>query len=212
VSCRARSDPAHIAPRRGGGSECLIIASHNAGKVQEIAELLSATGVSVRSAADLGLPEPEETGESFVANALIKARSAARLGGLAAIADDSGLCVRALGGAPGVHSARWAGPRRDFGAAMSEVQKRLADARDRRAAFVCALALAYPDGREFVYEGRVEGVLVWPPRGSHGFGYDPMFVPDQETRTFGEMLPAEKHAISHRARAFALFKAAHFPT
>ncbi|MFQ5775773.1 MAG: RdgB/HAM1 family non-canonical purine NTP pyrophosphatase [Kiloniellaceae bacterium] len=186
----------------------LVIASHNPGKIGEIAELLAPYGVTVLSAADLGLPEPKETGASFAENARLKARAAARGSGLPALADDSGLEVPALGGRPGIHAARWAGPERDFGAAMERVERELGAVRartgtvDRRAAFVCALCLAWADGTEETFEGRVEGHLVWPPRGGRGFGYDPMFVPDGHDITFGEMEPAEKHAISHRARAF----------
>ena len=186
----------------------LVVASHNAGKVREIGDLLAPLGVAVRSAAALGLPEPEETEDSFAGNALLKARAAAGASGLPALADDSGLAVRALGGEPGIHSARWAGPERDFALAMAKVNRALADAGDRRAAFVCALALASPDGGEAVFEGRVEGRLVWPPRGGRGFGYDPIFVPDGHETSFGEMEPAAKHAISHRARAFAKLLAA----
>lgn len=181
----------------------LVIASHNAGKVREIGELLAPFSLEVVAAADLGLPEPEETGASFAANAEIKALAAACGSGLPALADDSGLSVSALGGAPGIYSARWAGPEKDFEVAMQRVQAELGEASDRSAAFVCALALAWPDGEVEVYEGRVEGTLVWPPRGNRGFGYDPIFVPQGEERTFGEMEPTEKHAMSHRARAFA---------
>lgn len=193
----------------------LVVASHNAGKVREIGDLLRPFGLSVRSAGDLSLPEPEETGETFVANALLKAQAAATAAGLPALADDSGLAVAALGGEPGIYSARWAGPERDFALAMQRVEERLAalGTQDRRAAFVCALALAWPDGHAETFEGRVEGALVWPPRGDHGFGYDPVFVPDSEAaaaspRTFAEMAPEEKHAQSHRARAFALLVSA----
>jgi XTP/dITP diphosphohydrolase len=162
--------------------ETLVIATHNPGKLREIAELLEPFGVKVASAAELGLPEPEETGESFAANAALKAHAAAQASGHPALADDSGLAVAALGGAPGIHSARWAGPSRDFAAAMARVERELdaaaprSGAEDRRAAFVCALCLAYPDGREDIFEGRVAGRLTWPPRGERGFGYDPMFL------------------------------------
>lgn len=196
------------APRRLTGGR-LVIASHNAGKVREIGELLAPYGVAVVAAAELGLPEPEETGATFVENAALKARAAAAGAGLPALADDSGLSVRALGGRPGIHSARWAGTPRDFGAAMERVERALAAgaapgaAPDRHAAFVCALCLAWPDGTARCFEGRVEGELVWPPRGTRGFGYDPIFRPAGERLTFGEMEPARKHAMSHRARAFA---------
>lgn len=181
----------------------LVIASHNPGKVQEIAELLAPHGLSVVSAASFGLPEPEETGATFAENAILKATDAANASGLPALADDSGICVAALGGQPGIYSARWAGPDKDFTVAMQRIERELAGAADRSAAFVCALCLAWPDGRSETFEGRVDGILVWPPRGTNGFGYDPMFVPEGGTLTFGEMDPAAKHAISHRARAFA---------
>jgi len=181
----------------------LIIASHNAGKVREIDALLSPFGVSVRSAAALGLPEPEETGTTFVENALLKARAAAAAGGLPALADDSGLSVRVLGGAPGIYSARWAGENKDFGLAMDKVRELVAEFEDWHASFHCALALAWPDGAERVYEGQVDGVLTFPPAGDKGFGYDPIFRPEGYTVTFGEMDPAEKHKISHRAQAFS---------
>ena len=183
-------------------SGTLVIASHNPGKVREIAELLAPHKVQVISAGELGLPEPEETGMTFAENAAIKAHAAARGAAKPALADDSGLAVAALGGQPGTHSARWAGPGKDFHAAMERVERELGQTADRRAAFVCALCLAWPDGAEQTFEGRVEGTLVWPPKGDHGFGYDPMFVPEGFDVTFGEMDPAQKHAISHRARAF----------
>ena len=199
-----------MARRWRGGR--LVIASHNPGKLREIAALLTPYGVDVVSAGDLGLPEPEETGQSFAANAELKARAAARGSGLPALADDSGLAVAALDGAPGIYSARWAGPDKDFQIAMEKVEAELAakGASDRRAAFVCALTLAWPDGAEETFEGRVEGHLVWPTRGTRGFGYDPMFVPEGYDIAFGEMDPAAKHAISHRARAFAKLVAAVF--
>ena len=186
----------------------IVIASHNAGKVREIGDLLAPLGVTALSAAGLGLAEPEETADSFAGNALLKARAAALAAGRPALADDSGLSVCALGGAPGIRSARWAGPARDFAAAMARVQRALGTAADRRAAFVCALAVARPDGAEAVFEGTVAGRLVWPPRGDRGFGYDPIFVPDGRETTFGEMAPADKHAISHRAAAFARLRVA----
>jgi XTP/dITP diphosphohydrolase len=192
----------------------LVIATHNAGKLAEMRELLAPYGVTVIAASELGLEEPAETGKSFRENAHIKAAAAARATGLPAFADDSGLVVDALGGAPGIHSARWAGPSRDFTAAMGEIERQLASRgarvrEDRRAHFVSALCVAWPDGHVEEFEGRVEGVLVWPPRGSAGFGYDPMFLPDGHERTFGEMTSVEKHglpprggSLSHRARAF----------
>lgn len=180
----------------------LVIASHNQGKVREIAELLRPFSVGVVSAGSLGLPEPEETGTTFEANAELKAAASARASNLPALADDSGLCVVALGGAPGIHSARWAGPDKNFRAAMETVETKLAGQPDRRAFFVCALSLAWPDGHIETFRGEVHGALVWPPRGNRGFGYDPVFLPDGGTQTFGEMEPAQKHAISHRAAAF----------
>jgi len=183
----------------------LVIASHNEGKVREIEALLGPYGIQPVSAKSLDLPEPEETGTTFVANAELKALQAADLSGLPALADDSGLCVEALNGDPGIFSARWAGPGKDFGLAMKLVEDRLAAAGPdavRDAHFVCALALAWPDGHVEWFEGRVDGVLVWPPRGEHGFGYDPMFVPDGHDRTFGEMSHDEKTPLTHRAAAF----------
>jgi XTP/dITP diphosphohydrolase len=183
----------------------LVIASHNAGKVREITALLGPYGIEPVSAAALGLPEPDETGTTFVANAELKALQAADLSGLPALADDSGLCVDALGGDPGIFSARWGGETRDFGMAMRLVEQNLIDRgpnAPRDAHFVCALALAWPDGHVEWFEGRIDGTLVYPPRGGNGFGYDPMFVPLGGDRTFGEMDPEAKHADNHRARAF----------
>lgn len=197
-----------MARRFSGGR--LIIASHNPGKVTEIAELLAPFGVDVVSAGDLDLPEPEETGATFIANAELKARAAASASGLPALADDSGLAVTALGGAPGILSARWAGPERNFRAAMELVEQQIAGLPDRSAHFACALSLCWPDGHCETVEGRVDGTLVWPPRGTRGFGYDPMFQPDGETKTFGEMAPDRKHGMSHRADAFAKLVAACF--
>ena len=180
----------------------LVIASHNPGKVEEIGALLARFAIGVVSAGALGLPEPEETGDSFEANAALKARASAEAGGLPALADDSGLVVPALGGAPGIYSARWAGPAKDFRGAMARVHRELGD-RDRSASFVAVLALAWPDGGMELFRGEVAGHLVWPPRGERGFGYDPLFVPEGRSLTFGEMDPVAKHQISHRARAFA---------
>lgn len=179
----------------------LVVASHNAGKVREIGELLAPLGVEAVSAGELGLPEPEETETTFIGNARLKAEAAAQAAGLPALADDSGLEVFALGGDPGVYSARWAGPERDFGAAMERVNRELGG-QDRAARFVCVLALARPGEPTLVFEGEARGNLVWPPRGEHGFGYDPMFQPDGHARTFGEMTHAEKLPLTHRARAF----------
>ena len=188
----------------------LVIASHNPGKVREIGDLLGDFGVTPVSAGDLGLPEPEETGQTFVDNAKLKALAAAEGADLPALADDSGLAVAALEGAPGIYSARWAGPEKDFSLAMERVHEAMADSIDRTGRFVCALALAWPDGHCEVFQGTVEGLIVWPPRGERGFGYDPIFVPEGYEETFGEMDPAEKHAISHRAEAFKKLVAACF--
>jgi XTP/dITP diphosphohydrolase len=188
----------------------LVLASHNPGKLREIEALVGPHGVRVVSAGALGLPEPEETAPDFAGNARIKALAAATASGLPALADDSGFCVAALAGAPGVVSARWAGPDKDFSVAMERVHHEMGGAADRSAWFVSALCLAWPDGHCETFEGRVDGVCVWPPRGDRGFGYDPMFVPAGETRTYGELDPAAKHATSHRARAFARLMAACF--
>ena len=192
--------------RRLSGSR-LVVASHNAGKVREISDLIRPWKLEAVSAGELQLPEPEETETTFVGNALLKARAAARGSGLPALADDSGLCVEALGGDPGVYSARWAGPDKDFVKAMADVHARMrASGNPSTAAwFICVLALAWPDGDEVAFEGRVDGNIVWPPRGARGFGYDPLFVPTGYTQTFGEMDPDQKHAMSHRARAFTQF-------
>lgn len=189
----------------------LIIASHNPGKVREIGELLTPWSVEVVSAAELNLPEPEETGLTFVANAKLKADAAALAANLPALADDSGLAVNALDGAPGIYSARWGGPEKDFDMAMARVNNEMGDTADRGARFVCALALTWPDGHSEVFEGTVDGTLVWPPRGNRGFGYDPMFLADGDTGTYGEIDPAEKHAKSHRAVAFRKLIDACFP-
>lgn len=195
----------------------LVVASHNPGKLREIADLIAPFGLEAVSAGSLGVSEPEETEATFAGNARLKAMHSARATGLPALSDDSGLEVAALGGEPGIYSARWAGPAKDFSVAMEMVHRSLAlmNAWDdglhwgRKAGpmanFTAALCLAWPDGETAVFEGKVFGHLVWPPRGSKGFGYDPMFVPDDETMTFGEMEPAVKHGMSHRARAFRLF-------
>lgn len=192
--------------RRFPGGE-LVVASHNEGKVREIRELLLPFGVVTRSAAELGLPEPEETGTTFVANAELKARAAAMASGKIALADDSGLVVDALGGDPGIYSARWAGPKKDFSLAMQKVEEALQKAGvatpvQRTAHFVAVLSLCWPDGHCESFEGKFFGAVVWPPRGLNGFGYDPMFLPSGHALTCGEMEPAAKHAISHRAVAF----------
>lgn len=193
--------------------ERLVIATHNAGKLREIAGLLSPFGIDTVSAGDLGLPEPEETAADFAGNAILKAVAAATSSGLPALADDSGVCVTSLGGRPGIHTARWGGPERDFALAMARVQRELGEASDRSARFVCVLCLVGPDGRDpQIFEGVSDGTLTWPPRGTRGFGYDPMFVPDGDHRTYGEMDPVEKHATNHRARAFARFMAACLPS
>jgi len=194
----------------------LVIATHNAGKVREIADLLARHGIETVSAAALDLPEPEETGTTFIANAELKALQAADLSGLPALADDSGLCVEALNGDPGVYTANWAETAdgtRDWMQAMSKVEQKLSALGpdvNRSAHFVSTLALAWPDGHVEWFEGRIDGKLVWPPRGELGFGYDPVFVPEGETRTFAEMAFEEKQAINHRARAFAKLVAAVF--
>ena len=182
----------------------LIIASHNQGKIIEINELVSPYGIEAASAASLGLKDPEETEKTFAGNAALKARAAAKGANLPALADDSGLEVAALDGAPGIYSARWAGEPRDFGQAMGRIEEEIAKtgSRDLSARFVCALCVAWPDGREEVFEGEVRGALTFPPRGKNGFGYDPIFVPDGYDITFGEMAPEKKHAMSHRADAF----------
>lgn len=200
----------------GGGP--LVVASHNQGKVREIVDLLSPFGIAVKSAAELGLAEPEETGTTFEENAVLKAEAAASSSGMIALADDSGLAVDALGGDPGIYSARWAGPTKDFSIAMRKVEERLQAAgavspEKRRAHFISVLALATPAGEIETFTGRVEGILVWPPRGTQGFGYDPIFLPEGHSLTFGEMSAEQKHgwrpgganALSHRARAFQLF-------
>lgn len=196
-------------PKSGGGK--LVLASHNPGKLREIAELLTPHHVDVVSAGALGLPEPEETETSFIGNARLKALAAAQASGLPALADDSGLEVMALGRDPGIYSARWAGPDKDFGRAMARVLDLLAAHGDRRARFVSALALAWPDGHCEEFEGDVWGEIVAAPRGTSGFGYDPIFRPDGYDITFGEMEPAKKHEMSHRAVAFRQFVAACFP-
>ena len=192
----------------------VVIATHNPGKLTEMRELLAPFGISAQSAGELNLAEPEETGTTFAANARIKAIAAAKATGQIAFADDSGLVVDALGGEPGIHSARWAGPDKDFRFAMNRIQTLLIERgvktpEQRRAHFIAALCLAWPDGHLEEFEGRVDGVVVWPPRGDAGFGYDPLFLPDGFDRTFGQMSAIEKHGLppngkglSHRARAF----------
>jgi XTP/dITP diphosphohydrolase len=180
----------------------LVLASHNKGKLREIEALVRPHGIEVISAAALGLPEPIEDAVDFAGNARIKAVAAAAASGLPALSDDSGFCVAALNGAPGVLSARWAGPGKDFALAMATVHERVGDNPDRRAWFIAALCLAWPDRHTETFLGRIDGSMVWPPRGDRGFGYDPMFVPAGGVQTFGEMEPDAKHAVSHRARAF----------
>ena len=199
----------HMTHRLPPGAR-LVVASHNGGKVREILDLVAPHGLSVVSAADLGLPEPEETGSTFAENAHLKAAAAARAANLPALSDDSGLEVEALGGAPGIFSARWADRARNFAPAMQRVADALKQGgawqdEGPRANFTAVLCLAWPDGEAALFEGKVYGHLVWPPRGSKGFGYDPMFVADGHALTFGEMEPDAKHAISHRARAFHEF-------
>lgn len=197
----------------------LVLASHNAGKLREIRDLVVPHGIDVVSAAELALPEPEETGTTFAANAKLKALASATATGLPALSDDSGLSVDCLDGDPGIYSARWAGPDKDFAKAMRNVQEAMlakgaTDSGQRGAQFVSSLCLAYPDGETFVFEGIIRGEIVWPPRGTQGFGYDPVFLPENHDKTFGEMTPQEKHGprpdgepgLSHRARAFAMFE------
>ncbi len=197
--------------RRLAAGMRLVIATHNLNKLREMQELLAPYGVELVSAGALGLPEPDETAPDFAGNARLKAVAAAQASGLPALADDSGFCVAALDGAPGVVSARWAGPDKDFAAAMARVHREAAGSADRRAWFISVLCLAWPDGEPALFEGRVDGAYAWPPRGDRGFGYDPMFVPDGSALTYGETDPDEKHATSHRARAFARLLAAHAP-
>lgn len=190
----------------------LVVASHNKGKIYEIKQLIGPYGLDAVSAGDLDLPEPEETETTFAGNARLKADAAAVASGMPALADDSGLEVEVLGGAPGIYSARWAGPGKDFSVAMEKVASEVKArhgwaAPGPRANFTCALCLSLPDGTHQVFEGKVFGHLVWPVRGGNGFGYDPMFIADGETETFGEMAPERKHALSHRARAFEMFEA-----
>lgn len=196
--------------------EKLVVASHNAGKVREIRELLAAFGVTPISAGDLGLPEPIEDGDTFIANAEIKALAAATASGEISLSDDSGFAVEALNGEPGIYSARWAGPKKDFSVAMQAVKDKLDGlgsdpVTDYRASFICALTLAWPDGHVESFEGRVWGDFTWPPSGDKGFGYDPVFIPENHSVTFAHMDPAEKHAISHRADAFRQLIDACFP-
>ena len=188
----------------------LVLATHNPGKVVEIQALLDPFGKQVVSAGELGLPEPVEDAPDFIGNAKIKALAAARASGLPALSDDSGLVVHALGGDPGIYSARWAGPDKDFDLAMERVRDELGEAEDRTAHFTAALCLAWPDDHSECFEGYVHGTLTFPPRGDLGFGYDPIFVANGETLTFGEMDPAKKHAMSHRAHAFRQLVAACF--
>jgi XTP/dITP diphosphohydrolase len=195
-------------PRRFDGGK-LVIASHNPGKVVEITALLAPYRIEGLGAAELGLAEPDETGTTFEANAMLKAHAATTATGLPALADDSGLVVPALDGAPGIYSARWAGPGKDFSVAMARVHRELGD-KDRAASFVSVLALAWPDGEAALFRGEIAGTLTWPPRGDNGFGYDPMFIPEGYEQTFGELSSDEKYRIDHRSRAFAKLVAACF--
>jgi XTP/dITP diphosphohydrolase len=199
-----------VTSRRLRPGETLLLASHNSGKLREIIDLVAPLGIQVVAAGALGLPEPEEDAPDFIGNARIKALAAARAAQLPALSDDSGFCVAGLHGAPGVHSARWAGPQKDFSAAMHRVMAELGDNPDQRAWFVCALCLAWPDGQTETFVGRVDGTIAWPPRGDKGFGYDPMFIPLGGTQSYGEMDPDTKHATSHRAAAFRQVLAACF--
>jgi len=197
--------------RRLAPNDHLLLASHNQGKLREFQQLFAQDGITILSAADRNLPEPEETATTFAGNAELKARAAAETSGMIALADDSGLCVSALNGAPGVYSARWGGPTRDFDAAMQRVQTERGTNPDASAWFETVLCIAWPDGTTRFFTGRCDGTLAWPPRGTHGHGYDPIFIPEGETRTFAEMDAHEKNAVSHRARALALFRDACLP-
>ena len=197
--------------RRLARGEKLVIATHNPGKLREIAALLAPFGLTATSAGELGLPEPDETAPDFAGNARIKALAAATASGLPALADDSGFCAAALGGAPGIYSARWAGPGKNFAPAMERVNREIGANPDRRCWFIAALCLAWPDGHTETFLGRIDGTAAWPPRGTNGFGYDPIFVPNGASQTFGEIEHAAKEAISHRARAFAQLQAACLP-
>ena len=188
-----------------------VLASHNAGKIKELQQILAPLGIVLKSATDLDLPEPEETETTFEGNAALKAKAACEATGLVCLADDSGLSVDALDGAPGIYSARWAGEPRDFGRAMQRVQDALADSADRTARFVCVIALARPDGSLTYYRGEVVGEIVWPPRGDGGFGYDPIFRPQGHERVFAEMSADEKRQLSHRGRALDAMMQAEFP-
>lgn len=202
--------------RRFAGDR-LLIATHNAGKLVEFQELLAPLGIQVVGGAGAGLVEPEETGATFIANAVLKAQAAVQATGLPALADDSGIAVDGLDGAPGIYSARWGGPGRDFQMAMARVHRELAErhgsftAAPKEAAFVCVLCLAWPDGHHELFEGRVDGTLAPEPRGTGGHGYDPIFIPEGQTQTFGQLPPAAKQTISHRARATSLLLAGCFP-
>lgn len=184
----------------------LVLATHNKGKIAEMSGVLTPYVHKILSAKDIKFSEPEETGSTFAENALLKARSACQETGLPALADDSGLCVSALGGQPGIHSARWAGEEKNFEMAMGFIDTKLLGNEDRSAYFIAVLALVFPDGEEHVFEGRCEGNLIWPPNGDKGFGYDPMFAPEGKRLTFGEMEPDEKRKISHRAKALEKLK------
>ena len=186
----------------------VVIATHNQGKLREIAAFLAPFGLDAVSAGQLGLPEPEETGTTFRANAELKALAAAHAAKVPALADDSGVAITALNGAPGIYTARWAGPTKDFRIAMERANREIGANPDRSAKFISALTLAWPDGHVETFQGEIGGVLIWPPRGERGFGYDPMFVPEGYAETFGEMDPAIKHAISHRARSFRMLREA----
>nr|WP_294914630.1 RdgB/HAM1 family non-canonical purine NTP pyrophosphatase [uncultured Neokomagataea sp.] len=183
----------------------IVLASHNTGKLREFSMLLAETGITVISAASLNLPEPDETADSFEGNAAIKALAAAQASGLPALADDSGFCVSALDGQPGIYSARWGGPQKDMHIAMNRVHTETGNNPDRSASFVAVLCLAWPDGETRLVRGECHGRTIWPPRGDHGHGYDPMFVPDGDTRSFAEMPESEKNTLSHRGKALALF-------
>ncbi len=183
----------------------IVIASHNKGKVREIGELLAPLGMRVVSAGEMNVDEPEETGSTFAENAILKAENTAAKTGLPALADDSGLAIPALGGAPGIYSARWAGADKDFASAFARIQKELPTANGAAAYFICSLCLVIPGAKPQIFEGRIDGTLTFPPRGEHGFGYDPIFIPEGYDITFAQMDAAKKHSMSHRARAFEKF-------
>lgn len=188
-----------------GSSPKLVLATHNKGKLREFREMFSPLGLDLTSSGELGFPEPEETGQTFEENAILKAKFSTDLSGLSSLADDSGLCVTALSGAPGLYSARWAGPGKDYMAAMTRIHEALGNNKDRTAAFVCVLALVSPEGLIQTFSGKIEGTLIWPPRGTGGHGYDPFFMPEGSKLSFAEMTEIDKNKISHRGKALEQF-------